>query len=331
MANLDKTAHCILRATLAAGLSLAVAAISFGYGHEGHQAIGELARQQLSPQARAEVVSILGNDALANVATWLDDVRAAGRHQGPLAHDPATLDFIRRFPRSKEWHFVNFPVGSSAYDPSSPFATENDVVHGIALSVATLEGKETGLTKAEALKALVHLVGDLHQPLHTVTGYYDVTNPNTPRLLSVSEAMPDSPEDAGGNGLFYTKSHELHALWDTGLLEKFSPGKSYQSLATTCAKEFKNIGSVASRAGDYHEWAVQWATESIEIGTKAYDGIELGAASVSPGRGHAVKLHKISIRLPSGYESSEAAIDARQVALAGARLAGLLNSLHWAR
>lgn len=302
----------------------------FGYGREGHQAIGELARQQITPATRAAVKHLLGTDELSQVATWLDDVRAAERRQGPLAHDAATLDFLRRFPRSREWHFVNLPLGSAGYDPQSPFTNADDVVHGLALAIDTLEGKDTGLAAGEALKVLVHLVGDVHQPLHTVTGYYDLTNPAAPRLLSAGEATINSPQDAGGNALFFTKSRELHALWDSELLVHFSPGRNYLSLAADCLRTFRDVRGHGALPGDYHGWPTQWATESVRLGTQAYAGVTFGPAQVSRGAGRALKLHKIQVTLEPGYEAAAAPVDARQVALAGARLAALLNSLHWA-
>ena len=151
------------------------------------------------------------------------------------------------------------------YDASSPFANGGDVVHAIVFAVGTLEGNDTGLSKAEALKVLVHLVGDIHQPLHTVTGYSDITNPQAPRLLSPSEATIGSQEDAGGNGLFYTKSHELHALWDTGLLVRVSKEKDYRALASVCEKI--NAGVTGQCSGDHHGWPASWASESITAGT----------------------------------------------------------------
>jgi hypothetical protein len=76
-----------------------------------------------------------------------------------------------------------------------------------------------GMSKRIALRVLIHLVGDIHQPLHCGTGYYDVRNLARPKLISrPSEAARfRNTEDRGGNQLFYGtgKFDELHAYWDS--------------------------------------------------------------------------------------------------------------------
>jgi hypothetical protein len=303
-------------------------ALSFGFAHEGHQAIGEIARSHLSEMARAAVVQILGTDDLASVAAWLDDVRSAGRNRGSMKGDEAARDFNERFPKSSSWQFVNFPVGSGQYDSSSVFATENDVVHAIGLAVSTLEGASTGLTRVEALKVLIHCVGDIHQPLHCISGYYDLSSPSTPRLLSPSEATLGSVSDAGGNAIFFTKAQNLHTLFDSLLLQRVVKGSDYRQLAAAI-EERERRASHQTSSGDYHLWPELWASESIQMGTDAYSGIEFGPAETSPGPGRSSRLHRIPVTLPAGYEKTWADALAVRIGDAGLRLAELLNSIRW--
>ena len=74
------------------------------WGIEGHKAIGELARTRLSAATRAHVIKLLGNDNLADVAVWADEVRDAGRHRGPLVGDPEAQAFAKTFPKNPTWH-----------------------------------------------------------------------------------------------------------------------------------------------------------------------------------------------------------------------------------
>jgi hypothetical protein len=67
------------RTSLILALTLAGAATALGYGREGHEAIAELARQMLRPEARAAVVQIVGNDSVAVVSTWADELKLAER------------------------------------------------------------------------------------------------------------------------------------------------------------------------------------------------------------------------------------------------------------
>ena len=107
------------------------------------------------------------------------------KHQGPLAKDPEAAQFNHQFPDNGQWHFVNLPLGSAEYTDNGRFSADNDVVQIINQCVKILEtpeGQKTRFTKKQALKFLVHLVGDIHQPLHVGTGYYDLSGP-TPVLI----------------------------------------------------------------------------------------------------------------------------------------------------
>jgi hypothetical protein len=87
------------------GALLVFTANAYPWGGDGHRAIAEAARTQLSPETRAKVEKILGNDDLAAVAGWLDDVRIARRrHTGPLKDDPEAQEFNARFPANDVWH-----------------------------------------------------------------------------------------------------------------------------------------------------------------------------------------------------------------------------------
>ena len=150
---------------------------AFPWGAQGHQAVGEVARKLLTPAARASITAILGNDDLASASTWLDEVRnLAHHHTGPLKDDAEAKAFNKQHPTNDVWHYVNLPVGYTFYAPDSPFSSPDDVVHAIGAAVDVLEGKSERFTKAQALRILVHLVGDVHQPFHTIAGYFDCTD-----------------------------------------------------------------------------------------------------------------------------------------------------------
>jgi S1/P1 Nuclease len=159
---------------------------AYPWGAEGHQAIGEAARAMLTPEARIEIQKILGDDDLASIAVWLDDLRnLAHHHSGPLRDDdPEAMAFNAKFPENDSWHFVDLPVGFTKYSLDSPFSSPNDIVHALRRAIDVLEGKSSEFTKVQALRIIVHLVGDIHQPLHMVSGYYDLTDLEQPQLIS---------------------------------------------------------------------------------------------------------------------------------------------------
>ena len=115
-------------------------------------------------------------------------------------------------------------------------------------------------TKAQALRILVHLVADVHQPLHTISGYFDCSDATRPKLISNPAIGQKLPHDRGGNQLFYTKTLELHALWDTKLVNKLAHAKEPGPLAALLTKGASS--TLYRTAGDYHEWPARWVTDS---------------------------------------------------------------------
>src|SRR5713226_7176217 len=158
---------------LSVALILALAAQVFSYGGEGHKAIAKAAESLLDVKGRAGVQKVLGSTDLASVATWPDDLKQAARGRGPLVDDQEAIKFNHDFPKNGSWHFVNLALGLNAYTDNGPFSDPNDVVHTINRCIRILEGSsEPNFSKLQALRFLVHLVGDIHQPLHVGTGYF---------------------------------------------------------------------------------------------------------------------------------------------------------------
>ena len=122
-------------------------------------------------------------------------------------------------------------MGFSDYQLNGPFSSRNDIVHALRRAIAVLEGKSSEFTKVQALRIIAHLVGDIHQPLHTISGYYNLSDMNAPKLISKPGEALGKPQDRGGNQLFFTRSPELHSLWDSKLVEKAGGTRSYIILA----------------------------------------------------------------------------------------------------
>jgi hypothetical protein len=115
---------------------------AYPWGAEGHQAIGEAARMMLTPKARIEIQKLLGDDELASIAVWFDDVRnLAHHHIGPLREEPGAMAFNAKFPENASWHFVNPPVGFTNYFLGGQFSSPNDIVHALRMAIDVLEGK----------------------------------------------------------------------------------------------------------------------------------------------------------------------------------------------
>lgn len=153
----------------------------FAWGNQGHQVIALLAEAQLSSAARKEVNRLLAlepGETLASISTWADEHRS-----------PATA----------AWHYVNFPHESCNYEPKRDCPDGKCVVAAIERQLEILATETSDEKKLVALKYVVHLIGDIHQPLHA--GYGDDRGGNTYQLQA------------------FMRGSNLHALWDTSMLK----------------------------------------------------------------------------------------------------------------
>jgi hypothetical protein len=163
-------------------LSLALLCLQnvYAWGPEGHMIVGKIAEEQLSPAAKLAVSKLLPGTNLAAVSTWADQIK----------DQPAWV-------QTKPWHFIDVADGRS-YE-SITHAPEGDVITAIDQYSAVLKDSTSStLDRQNALKFLVHFVGDIHQPLHV-----------------------GRPNDHGGNMikvLFEGRKTNLHQLWDSGMI-----------------------------------------------------------------------------------------------------------------
>jgi hypothetical protein len=297
------------------------------WGPLGHSTIAAIAQKHLLSPAQAHVAALLvqGHDAdLPSIANWADDVRAAASGRGPLSDDPEARAFNTKFPTNALWHFIDLPLGTEDYRQYPAFTSVNDVVHAIKRCIAVLETSENkpdDFTKPQALRLLVHFVGDIHQPLHCGTGFYDLSDLAHPVLITDPRLCGGKPNDRGGNDLFFgtDPNQELHALWDEALVFAIRNSADYRPLADW----LESTESVGPASGDYRTWPEQWAIDSVQQARKAYRNIEFGAATVDERR------LRITVRLPSGYIDENRSLAAIQLAKAGLHLAQLLNSIAW--
>jgi hypothetical protein len=170
-------------------LVLALALMSlkaFGWGKVGHEATAIIAQRYLSPTAVGAIRQLIGKDDLKDATTWPDQIRSS-----------------RAWEHSKPFHFTSVRDGQSYFESlvmTPPVERrEGDALRAMLKAEDVLRDPSSspGL-KANALKFLVHLIGDIHQPLHT-----------------------GRPEDLGGNLIhlnWFGRRNNLHSIWDTGII-----------------------------------------------------------------------------------------------------------------
>jgi hypothetical protein len=238
----------------------------WGWGRDGHRIIATVAEDHLNETTKVMIQSLIGNNRLYSIASWADDIRKERRDTAP-------------------WHYVNIPFGSM-YDASRDCPTPRScVVEKIGDFVKVLMDKKAPREqRAEALKFVVHFVGDIHQPLHA------------------------AKESEGGNGIhvsFLSRDRcgpydcNLHGVWDTSMI--LHSGLKPNDYAERLEQLIKSD----SLAGQDTGTPEQWANESVRLAQAAW--VQDGA------------------NLDEQYYRKEITVVDRQMALAGLRLAKLLN------
>lgn len=151
------------------------------WGKTGHRVVGLIAERHLSKKAKKNIDKVLRNESLAEVSNYMDFIRSDNQydHMSP-------------------WHYATIPNGQTYEEAGIP--EEGDVIQVINRLTRELKVKKfTDGDEAFALKLLVHLIGDIHQPLHVGTG-----------------------EDKGGNDVrvdYFWKPSNLHRVWDSGIID----------------------------------------------------------------------------------------------------------------
>lgn len=210
---------------------LSLALISWGV--VGHKTVATIASNHLTPKARLMVKSLLGDTAMADISSWADQILK----EGP---------FKNTAPR----HYINAPLGLSY--PNFVQEIKNQPQENVYKAVTQCEKDLQDPTlsqqkKLEALKFIVHFVGDLHQPMH------------------VSRA-----EDKGGNTIqlqFEGQGTNMHSLWDSKLIAK--EGKSFDQMAL----DYDTATPQQIKAWQKDE-LLKWLYESYQISSQLYPEIE---------------------------------------------------------
>lgn len=270
------------------------------WGPTGHRAVARIAEQHLTPTAKTTVRALVGPAGLAPVATWADSIKSDPRYIGGVAGMPDTRpwhyinqDGIDDFPEASE-ESSKAPTKSSKAPTKSSKASRDGIRHLIDairhFEAVLADRKQPRDARVEALKWLVHLYGDLHQPLH------------------VGRAA-----DKGGNTVdvqWFGQRSNLHRVWDSGIIDR-------SRLSFTELVEFVDHASADEihrrQAGDLRAWTA----EGIELRPAIYDLPLSGHTHSGPPQP----------RLGYAYFDRHQATVHDRLLSAGLRLAARLNTL----
>jgi hypothetical protein len=298
----------LLRRGLFAFLSLIVIAPTpslFAWGDEGHEIVGVIAYARLTPPVKKKVDSLLAADKdnltapdFVSRTTWADKYRNSDRHATKV-----------RYEATRNWHFVNIEIANGDIDsacnhhPKLPRGTVASAGPANACLVDKIdqfiaELRDVSIAKSEkilALKFLLHLIDDLHQPLHTADN-----------------------KDRGGNDVpvFFddvTTPTNLHAYWDNHLVQRL--GADSRAIGASLNKQ-----TTKAKADEWSKGTpTDWAKESFRQARKVTYNFAGTQEFIDD---HGAK----GIYLDVIYDNRALPVVREQLSRAGVRLAAVLNS-----
>jgi hypothetical protein len=271
---------------------------AFPWWETGHQAIALVAVNHLTPAARSRVAEILGGEntseavgqALAAASTWADETKAETK--------------------TANWHFIDLTLQDDKSDIPARCPGDDCAPARIRLFAAQLASKqavESRWSNLDALRYVVHLVGDIHQPLHTI-----------------------SDADLGGNcehlDPLVGNAKNLHALWDGPLVDAInSDSRALAEELEQSIEQLPPATRTALAAGNQDDWvweshevAMKVVYQSLHIPTEP---VEFPAnCNVAP-----VEISSLDLDITNTYVNQMKPIVRDQLMKAGLRLARVLN------
>ena len=194
------------------------------WGKTGHRVIGQIAQDNLTPAATSAINELLGGETLATVSTWADEMRS----------NP-------EFDKYSIWHYVNLPEDKKYHEVEH---TQDNAVIIIERAIEKLsDDSVSNEDKTFYLKFLVHLVGDIHQPMHL-----------------------GEKRDKGGNNIklkWFGENTNLHRIWDSDIID--SSKMSYTELTNNLPR-LSN-----SKKKEYESSPIEvWVKETHDLTKKIY-------------------------------------------------------------
>lgn len=291
---------------------------TFAWGCKGHQTVALIAEKHLTPETRQWVLKMLSDnpidpklkrycgeatrDAMADAATWADDVRGERKNGS--------------------WHYIDIPRGSK-HGALEPYCGQSGcVTTALNEQLAILKDKNAEAAKrADALRYVIHFVGDLHQPLHTITN--DDEGGNCVPL----KYLRRTPHEH-----FHSFSPNLHNIWDSAIPERDSEGADSAEYAETLD---------AAYAADFESWQKagihvdDWIWEGFDLAESVVYGdltpkipIEpnVPVHSCSDDNNIGERMLQLNVVANEGYQGKAAPVVEKRLAEGGIRLAMILNA-----
>jgi hypothetical protein len=214
------------------GILFCFAIPSMAWGPTGHRIVGEIAESYLTPKAKMAIAEILGTESLAMASNWADFIKS-----------DSSFNYL------SAWHYINRKAGLNynEFKISLQQDTATDAYTKLNFIIKELKNKQLAKDKKIMyLRLLIHIVGDIHQPLHA-----------------------GHAEDLGGNRVkvtWFNDPTNLHSVWDDKLVE-------FQKLSYTEYARAINHVQKKQKLAWQKQPVTEWFFESYQIAGHLYDEI----------------------------------------------------------
>jgi hypothetical protein len=320
---MTRTPH-VARALLLAFSVLTAVPSAWGWGCKGHEIVALIAESHLNTRARAMAFKILADgpisatlsryckepdlDAFVDSSTWADDERTVMPETGP-------------------WHFIDIPRGAREGSISQfCHPATGCITTALASQLAILrDANATAQARADALRFVIHFVGDIHQPLH------DTTNNDFGGNCVPVAFFDRAPRET--NPIRESYNPNLHEVWDVEIIERFMNGQTPQQAADALETTFHTqLPTWQSQTQNFSSWA--WESHQLaetivygKLPTKIAIETPRPVESCADDDHISTRMLHLNENLAAQYQDAAAPVVREQLAKAGIRLAALLNSL----
>lgn len=335
------------------------------WGNDGHRAVGAIADQLLQGSNAEQRVRalLLPGESLEKISTWADCVK--GTYCGPQSEEMQA--YVAANARHNEYHYTNVPFQLPHYHDHGVGTSDVDIVQTAKQCIAVLQGKTDStnnphnFTPRQALLILVHLAGDIAQPLHVGAGFVgkgrDFVVP-TQAQLDAGEAF----ETRGGNNLLLDEAlvlsssdrlipppppplqddgksaataplrtpqttRPLHAYWDTTVVNYAFRRLAVRTPSQFAARVIADKPTVAVATGDLATWPYQWADQALAESKIAYAGVTVEASQQQTSKSTGETYTVWQLSMPYTYPLVGSSIAMAQLTQGGYQLAAVLKAI----
>src|SRR5262245_18872012 len=302
---------------------------AFAWGCQGHRTVAILAKRLVDAKTRQAVKAVLvaspintplkrfsvprDAEPFCDSATWTDDV-------------PCVMK------ETAEWHFIDYPLSVDAKQAGfTKFCTaSNCVIAAIVNQFNRLKTSSDKTEKANALRFLIHFVGDVHQPLHSITNGDRGGN-----CVPVTN-FGKQPETKDGGA---TYSPNLHHIWDTETIVRFMQAQKLSTNSDFAQRIMddgllpKSVKAKAPTTATVRAWAEEANAAAKQIGYGKLSNMVTEEPihtkplfSCTGNKNIGDRMKQLQERVDASYEAESMPVIEKQIALAGQRLATVLEA-----